>query len=157
MGQWFHFGSIHFPSNKCHWLAGAHSMPLVCFHSCPKTHAISSDHFSSTQQCVVLVCVWCCNSTSPTTTVPPSLCSSCVKTPSVTSHLHRNDVVLSQLMDADDANVTLNGFLCMSDVIKSTSKDGGVISTHCHKCTCCVLFDMNVVDLHASHCLFEHP
>lgn len=52
--------------------------------------------------------------------------------------------------------VTLNGFLCMSDVMKSTSKDGGVISTHCHNRVCCVLFDMNVVDLHAGHCLFEH-
>ena len=65
-------------------------------------------------------------------------------------------MVLSQLMDADDANVTLNGFLCMSDVIKSTSKDGGVISTHCHNRVCCVLLDMNVVNLHGSHCLFEH-
>ena len=36
MGQWFLFGSIHFASNQCHWLACAHSMPLVCFHSCPK-------------------------------------------------------------------------------------------------------------------------
>ena len=30
MGQWFLFGSIHFASNQCHWLACVHFMPLVC-------------------------------------------------------------------------------------------------------------------------------
>ena len=29
MGQWFLFGSILFASNHCHWLACAHSVPLV--------------------------------------------------------------------------------------------------------------------------------
>ena len=63
MGQWFLFGSIHFASNHRHWLACAHSMPLVCFHTCPK-HAFSSDHSHSLNN----VWFWF---VSGVTTVPP--------------------------------------------------------------------------------------
>ena len=42
------------------------------------------------------------------------------------------------------------------NVIKSTSKDGGVVCTHCYHSAACVLFHVNVVDVHAIHGQLEN-
>ena len=44
----------------------------------------------------------------------------------------------------------------MCNVIKSTSKDGGVVCTHCHNSASCVLLHVDMVDLHATHGQLEH-
>ena len=81
MGQWFLFGSIHFASNQCHWLACAHSMPLVCVSTLGPKHTPFLLTISHALNGVVLADEWCCNSTAPTPTVPPSVHSSCAHSP----------------------------------------------------------------------------
>ena len=44
----------------------------------------------------------------------------------------------------------------MCNVIKSTSKDGCVVCTHCHNTTWYLLMHMDVVYVDATHGVFEH-
>ena len=83
MGQWFHFWLNPFCLQPMPLAClCSHHASYVCFQSCPKADAFSSDHFSCIQWCVWFWLVWwCCNSTAPTPTVPPSVCSSCAHSP----------------------------------------------------------------------------
>ena len=69
---------------------------------------------------------------------------------------HRNDVVLCQLMDADDASMShwMASFACAMS--SSPSAKMVVSSAHCHNSACCILLNMDAVDVHATHGLLEH-